>query len=287
MTDAILQIENLTRQYPGFLLDHISFSIPKGSIMGLIGENGAGKSTTIKAALNLIKRDEGKVTFWGQDLSLSEGLKEDIGVVFDGINFYETLTPAKVGNISGAAYKQWDSSLYHNYLQRFQLPADKEIKNFSKGMKTKLCIAAALSHDPKLLILDEATSGLDPVIRDDILDVFLEFVQDENHSILMSSHISSDLEKIADYITFIHQGKVLFCKSKDELRYRYGIIHCKTEDFHTIDPSEILAFRQDDYQWNVLTSDKERARRKYKNAVIDDASIDDILLLYVKGVQQK
>ena len=185
MTDAILQIENLTRQYPGFLLDHISFSIPKGSIMGLIGENGAGKSTTIKAALNLIKRDEGKVTFWGQDLSLSEGLKEDIGVVFDGINFYETLTPAKVGNISGAAYKQWDSSLYHNYLQRFQLPADKEIKNFSKGMKTKLCIAAALSHDPKLLILDEATSGLDPVIRDDILDVFLEFVQDENHSILM------------------------------------------------------------------------------------------------------
>ena len=287
MTDAILQIENLTRQYPGFLLDHISFSIPKGSIMGLIGENGAGKSTTIKAALNLIKRDEGKVTFWGQDLSLSEGLKEDIGVVFDGINFYETLTPAKVGNISGAAYKQWDSSLYHNYLQRFQLPADKEIKNFSKGMKTKLCIAAALSHDPKLLILDEATSGLDPVIRDEILDVFLEFVQDENHSILMSSHISSDLEKIADYITFIHQGKVLFCKSKDELRYRYGIIHCKTEVFHTIDPSEILAFRKDDYQWNVLTSDKERARRKYKNAVIDDASIDDILLLYVKGVQQK
>ncbi len=287
MTDAILQIENLTRQYPGFLLDHISFSIPKGSIMGLIGENGAGKSTTIKAALNLIKRDEGKVTFWGQDLSLSEGLKEDIGVVFDGINFYETLTPAKVGNISGAAYKQWDSSLYHNYLQRFQLPADKEIKNFSKGMKTKLCIAAALSHDPKLLILDEATSGLDPVIRDDILDVFLEFVQDENHSILMSSHISSDLEKIADYITFIHQGKVLFCKSKDELRYRYGIIHCKTEVFHTIDPSEILAFRKDDYQWNVLTSDKEKARRKYKNAVIDDASIDDILLLYVKGVQQK
>lgn len=287
MTDAILQIENLTRQYPGFLLDHISFSIPKGSIMGLIGENGAGKSTTIKAALNLIKRDEGKVTFWGQDLSLSEGLKEDIGVVFDCINFYETLTPAKVGNISGAAYKQWDSSLYHNYLQRFQLPADKEIKNFSKGMKTKLCIAAALSHDPKLLILDEATSGLDPVIRDDILDVFLEFVQDENHSILMSSHISSDLEKIADYITFIHQGKVLFCKSKDELRYRYGIIHCKTEVFHTIDPSEILAFRKDDYQWNVLTSDKERARRKYKNAVIDDASIDDILLLYVKGVQQK
>lgn len=285
--DAILQVENLTKQYTDFKLDHVSFSVPKGTIMGLIGENGAGKSTTINAILDLINKDDGTVTFWGQELSSSKQLKEDIGIVFDGINFYETLTPAKVGNISGAAYKQWDSSLYHNYLQRFQLPADKEIKNFSKGMKTKLCIAAALSHDPKLLILDEATSGLDPVIRDDILDVFLEFVQDENHSILMSSHISSDLEKIADYITFIHQGKVLFCKSKDELRYRYGIIHCKTEVFHTIDPSEILAFRKDDYQWNVLTSDKERARRKYKNAVIDDASIDDILLLYVKGVQQK
>lgn len=287
MTDAILQIDNLTKQYPGFLLDHVSFSIPKGSIMGLIGENGAGKSTTIKAALGLIKKDGGRASFWGQELSMTEHLKEDIGVVFDGINFYETLTPAKIGNISSAAYKQWNKNLYLNYLQRFQLPTDKEIKNFSKGMKTKLCIAAALSHDPKLLILDEATSGLDPVIRDDILDIFLEFVQDENHSILMSSHISTDLEKIADYITFIHQGKVLFCKSKDELRYRYGIIRCKTEVFHTIDPSEILAYRKDDYQWNVLTADKERARRKYKTAVIDDASIDDILLLYVKGAQVK
>lgn len=287
MTDAILQIENLTKQYPGFLLDHISFSIPKGCIMGLIGENGAGKSTTIKAALDLINKEEGRVTFWGQELSLSDRLKEDIGVVFDGVNFYETLTPAKIGNISKAAYKQWNNSLYRDYLQRFQLPADKEIKNFSKGMKTKLCIAAALSHDPKLLILDEATSGLDPIVRDDILDIFLDFVQDENHSILMSSHISSDLEKIADYITFIHQGKVLFCKSKDELRYHYGIIRCKTEVFHTIDPSEILACRKEDYQWNVLTDDKEKARRKYKNAVIDDASIDDILLLYVKGEQPK
>lgn len=287
MTDAILQIENLTKQYSGFLLDHVSFSIPKGSIMGLIGENGAGKSTTIKAALGLIKKEDGKVSFWGQELSMNENLREDIGVVFDGINFYETLTPAKVGSISNAAYKQWNSSLYSDYLRRFELPADKEIKEFSKGMKTKLCIAAALSHNPKLLILDEATSGLDPVIRDDILDVFLEFVQDENHSILMSSHISSDLEKIADYITFIHQGKVLFCKSKDELRYRYGIIRCKTEVFHSIDPSEILACRKDDYQWNVLTADKESARRKYKNAVIDDASIDDILLLYVKGEQPK
>lgn len=283
MTDTILQIDHLTKQYSDFRLDDVSFSIPKGTIMGLIGENGAGKSTTIKAALGLIGKDSGTVSFWGQELSSSKRLKEDIGVVFDSIHFYETLTPEKIGRISEAAYRQWNGQLYLDFLNRFQLPADKEIKSFSKGMKTKLCIAAALSHAPKLLILDEATSGLDPVMRDDILDVFLEFVQNENHSILMSSHISTDLEKVADYITFIHQGKVLFCKTKDELRYRYGIIRCRTELFNTIDKSEILAFRKEDYQWNVLVADKEKAKYKYKTAVVDDASIDDIMLLYVKG----
>ncbi|MDE5893856.1 MAG: ABC transporter ATP-binding protein [Acetatifactor sp.] len=283
--DTILQVEDLTKQYTGFKLDHVSFSLPKGTIMGLIGENGAGKSTTIKAILDLINRDDGTVTFWGQELSSSKQLKEDIGVVFDGINFYETLTPSKVGKISQAAYKQWDECLYQDFLKRFQLPTDKEIKTLSKGMKMKLCIAAALSHKPKLLILDEATSGLDPVMRDDILDVFLEFVQDENHSVLMSSHITTDLEKVADYITFIHQGKVLFCKAKDELRYHYGVIRCGAAIFDQIDKPEILAYRKDDYQWNVLVADKEKARRKYKNAVVDDATIDDILLLYVKGEQ--
>ncbi len=255
--------------------------------MGLIGENGAGKSTTINAILDLIKKDDGTVTFWGQELSSSKQLKEDIGVVFDGVNFYETLTPAKVGKISEKAYKQWDEYLYRDYLKRFGLPLDKEIKTLSKGMKMKLCIAVALSHKPKLLILDEATSGLDPVMRDDILEVFLDFVQDENHSILMSSHITTDLEKVADYITFIHQGKVLFCKTKDELRYKYGIIRCGAAVFDQIDKSEILAYRKDDYQWNVLVADKEKARNKYKAAVVDDATIDDILLLYVKGERAK
>lgn len=253
--NAILQVENLTKQYADFKLDHVSFSVPKGTIMGLIGENGAGKSTTINAILDLIHKDDGTVTFWGQELSSTKQIKEDVGVVFDGINFYETLTPAKVGKIAGAAYKQWDGHLFQDYLKRFQLPADKEIKSLSKGMKMKLCIAVALSHNPKLLILDEATSGLDPVMRDDILDVFLEFVQDENHSILMSSHITTDLEKVADYITFIHQGKVLFCKTKDELRYNYGIIRCGAALFDQLDKAEILAYRKDDYQWN-----KERVK---------------------------
>jgi len=281
--DNILEVRNLTKQYEDFTLDHVSFSIPKGTIMGLIGENGAGKSTTINAILDLIHKDDGTVTFWGQELSSAKQLKEDIGVVFDGINFYETLTAAKVGKISQTAYKQWDDRLYREYLNRFKLPTDKEIKTFSKGMKMKLCIAVALSHRPKLLILDEATSGLDPVMRDDILDVFLEFVQDEEHSIMISSHITTDLEKVADTITFIHQGKVLFCKAKDELLYHYGIIRCGAAIFDEIDKSEILAYRKEDYQWNVLVADKEKARRRYKNAVVDDAAIDDILLLYVKG----
>ena len=262
--NAILQVENLTKQYADFKLDHVSFSVPKGTIMGLIGENGAGKSTTINAILDLIHKDDGTVTFWGQELSSTKQIKEDVGVVFDGINFYETLTPAKVGKIAGAAYKQWDGHLFQDYLKRFQLPADKEIKSLSKGMKMKLCIAVALSHNPKLLILDEATSGLDPVM-----------------------HITTDLEKVADYITFIHQGKVLFCKTKDELRYNYGIIRCGAALFDQLDKAEILAYRKDDYQWNVLVADKEKARRKYKNAVVDDATIDDILLLYVKGEQAK
>lgn len=285
--DAILEVKDLTKQYDGFTLDHVSFTVPGGCIMGLIGENGAGKSTTIKAILDLIHKDEGKVTFWGKDLAQAPEMKEDIGVVFDGISFYETLTPARVGRILGEAYKNWDDNLYKEYLQRFSLHADKEIKGLSKGMKAKLSIAAALGHRPKFLILDEATSGLDPVMRDDMLDVFLEFVQDEEHSILMSSHITTDLEKVADYITFIHQGQMMFCKSKDKLRYRYGVVRCGAAVFGQMDSADVLAWRKEAYQWDVLVPDKEKARRLYKNAVVDDATIDDILLLYVKGERSK
>ena len=284
---AILEVKNLTKHYDGFTLDHVSFQVPGGCIMGLVGENGAGKSTTIKAILDLVHKDEGNVTFWGRELSDSSDLKEDIGVVFDGISFYETLTPVQVGRILGAAYRRWDDKLYKQYLERFSIPKEKEIKGLSKGMKAKLSIAAALSHRPKFLIMDEATSGLDPVMRDDMLDVFLEFVQDEEHSILMSSHITTDLEKVADYITFIHQGKLLFCKSKDELRYQYGIVRCGAAVFEQMDKSQVLAWRKEDYQWDVLVPDKEKARRLYKNAVVDDATIDDILLLYVKGERSK
>ncbi len=275
---SALQITDLTKEYPGFKLDHVSFTLPQGTIMGLIGENGAGKSTTINAILDLIKRDEGSVTFWGEELSKNpRQLKENIGVVFDGINFYETLTPVKVGKISAAAYRQWNPVVYKDYLDKFQLPSNQEIKTFSKGMKMKLCIANALSHDSKLLILDEATSGLDPVMRDDILDIFLDYIQDENHSILMSSHITTDLEKIADYVTFIHEGKIVFSKTKDELIYNYGILRCSKDDFDRIDPGDILAYRKEDYQWNVLVADRDKAMAHYRNVIVDHPTIDDIL----------
>lgn len=285
MDDKILQIENLTKNYADFKLDHVSFSVPKGSVMGLIGENGAGKSTTINAILDLIKKDEGTVRFWGQELVSSEQLKEDIGVVFDGINFYETLSPLKVGKICAAAYKQWDSSSYQKFIEHFKLPKGKEIRTLSKGMKMKLSIAVALSHQPKLLILDEATSGLDPVMRDDILEIFSEFVRDKEHSILMSSHITTDLERVADYITFIHQGKVMFCKTKDELLNNYGIIHCGIDLFDRIEKSDIIACRKEAVQWNVLIADRKYIKNKYKKIVVDPATIDDILLMYVKGEQ--
>ena len=285
--EAALQVTDLTKTYPGFKLDHVSFTLPQGAVMGLIGENGAGKSTTIKAILDLIRKEDGTVTFWGRKLSESKQLKEDIGVVFDQGSFYETLTPAQIGSISAAAYTQWGQSVYEGYLTRFQLPKDKPLKSFSKGMRTKLSIAVALSHHPKLLILDEATSGLDPVVREDILDVFWEFVQDERHSILMSSHITSDLEKIADCITFLHQGKLLFCKPKDELRYQYGVLRCGEAQFKRLDSSEILAYRKEPCQIDVLVADKEAARRRHPDMVVDDATLDDILLLYVKGERVK
>lgn len=284
MNEYALEIKEVIKRYPDFTLDEITFGVPNGSIVGLIGENGAGKSTTINIALDLVRKEQGIVTFWGQEISAdNHQWKEDIGVVFDGINFHETLTPLKIGKILSAGYKQWDDNVYQSYLTKFQLPQNKKIKDFSKGMKTKLCIAAALSHDPKILILDEATSGLDPVMRDDILDVFLDFVQDESHSILMSSHITTDLEKVADYIVFIHQGKIILSKSKDELIYNYGIIRCGAALFEALDKSEILAYRKCDFQWEVLVADKDKFKRQYKDAVIDNASIDDILLLYVKG----
>ncbi|WP_394922469.1 ABC transporter ATP-binding protein [uncultured Robinsoniella sp.] len=282
--DYILEVKDLEKKYKDFTLDKISFSIPSGTIVGLIGENGAGKSTTINAILNLIKKDGGDIKVLGKEMTDSDtGIRNEIGVVFDGNNFYETLTPVKVGNIMKKVYSNWDMGCFEDYLKRFQLPVSKEIKEFSKGMKMKFTIAVALSHNPRLLILDEATSGLDPIVRDEVLDIFLDFVQDESHAVLVSSHITSDLEKIADYITFIHKGKLIFSLSKDELIYNYGIIKCGREQFMKMDREDIITYRKKDYEYEILVSDKTRMARKYKNCLMNDVTIDDIMLLYVKG----
>lgn len=282
-----LEIRQLCKKYDIFRLEEVSFQVPKGSIVGLIGENGAGKSTTMKAALNLIHKDSGEVLYWGKELSEnSKELKEDIGVMFDGINFHETLTPQKIGKISAAAYHNWDDSLYQSYLKRFSLPLQKEIKTFSKGMQVKLALAVAMSHKARLLILDEPTSGLDPVVRDDILDVFLDFVQDEEHSILISSHITGDLEKIADYIVFINKGHMILQESKDDLIYRFGIIRCGEKEMEKIDKKDILAKRKSGYQWNILVRDRKAAQSKYPECIVDQADLEEIMLLYVKGEYQ-
>lgn len=277
-----LTISGLTKTYQDFVLDHVSFTVPSGSIVGLIGENGAGKSTTINAALGLIQKEDGMVSVLGEE-NLNKDIKEQIGIVFDGSNYPEILSPRKLNRVMKNIYRSWDEQIYFRLLKQFSLPSDKQIKQFSKGMRMKLAITAAFSHHSRLLILDEATSGLDPVVRDDILDMLLDFVQDEEHSILVSSHITSDLEKIADYIVFIHEGKVVFERPKDELTEQYGILKCGAAQFDALDKSDIISYRKMDYEWQILVSDRERMQKKYPKAMVVPATIDEIILLYVKG----
>ena len=285
MNDALI-ISGLTKTYKDFMLNGVSFSVPCGSIVGLIGENGAGKSTTINAVLGLIQKEAGSICILGKE-QLDNQIKEQIGVVFDGNNYPEIFSTRKLNRVMKDIYHSWEEHTFLNLLKKFSLPTDKPIKQFSKGMKMKLAIAVALSHNSKLLILDEATSGLDPVIRDDILDILLDFAQDETHSILISSHITTDLEKIADYIVFIHEGQVVFSKLKDELIEQYGIIKCGAAQFEALDKSDIIVYRKMDYEWQVLVADRAAMKKKYPKALIDSASIDEIMLLYIKGERGK
>ena len=285
MNDALI-ISGLTKTYKDFMLNGVSFSVPCGSIVGLIGENGAGKSTTINAVLGLIQKEAGSICVLGKEQPDNE-IKEQIGVVFDGNNYPEIFSTRKLNRVMKDIYHSWEEHTFLNLLKKFSLPTDKPIKQFSKGMKMKLAIAVALSHNSKLLILDEATSGLDPVIRDDILDILLDFAQDETHSILISSHITTDLEKIADYIVFIHEGQVVFSKPKDELIEQYGIIKCGAAQFEALDKSDIIVYRKMDYEWQALVADRAAMKKKYPKALIDSVSIDEIMLLYVKGERGK
>ena len=284
--ENILELQQISKTFPksNFTLDKLSFSLPYGSILGFVGENGAGKTTTIGCILNTIKKDSGTIKLFGKEmLDGDTDIREKIGVVYDGDNFPGFWTAKQLSQVMKGFYKQWDNALFQKYLEDFHLSAKQKIKDYSRGMSMKLAIAAALSHHPQLLILDEATSGLDPVMRDDMLDVFLEFVQEENHSILLSSHITSDLEKVADYITFIHNGKLIMTASKNDLVYNYAVMRCKESQFLALNPSEIIAYRKRDFQTDVLVSNGKESQRKYKDVVVDHVSVDEIMLLLVKG----
>lgn len=281
-----LNLNNVSKKYKNsnFYLDNISFSVPSGSIMGFVGENGAGKTTTIGCILNTLSIDSGSIKILGKQMNnTNTKLKEEIGVVYDGDNFPSYLSAGQISNIMSCIYTKWDESLFQSFLNRFKLNEKQKIEKYSKGMTMKLAIAVALSHHPKLLILDEATSGLDPIMRDEILDIFLDFVSSEERSILLSSHITSDLEKIADYITFIHDGKIILSDKKDNLIYDYAILRCSEKQFNEIDKDDIISYQKKDYQINVLVNNKKKQKIKYPNIVIDNPTIDEIMLLLVRG----
>ena len=283
--ENIIEIKNLKKKYDDkFELGKIDIAIPKGVIVGLIGENGAGKTTLIKSMLNIIKIDSGEIKIFGKDYKKEEKtVKEDIGVVLDNMFFPELLNAKDINNAMKDVYKNWDSKLYFSYLKEFGLPDNKSLKSMSKGMRKKLEIATALAHKPKLLILDEPTSGLDPVVRSEVLEIFQKFIEDEEHSIILSTHITSDLEHIADEIIFIDKGKKVLQKSRDEIIDNYGILKCDIDYFSNIDKKDIIAYKKTKYAYEILVNDKEQASKKYHNCVIDKITLEDLMLLVIKG----
>lgn len=239
-----LEIKNLNKDYGGFAIKDLNLTVPSGCIVGLIGENGAGKSTTMKLILDMIERDSGSISVLGLDNKkhISQ-IKEDVGVVFENAGIHGCLTPTNIAKIMEDTFKNWDNDKFFKLISSFSLSENQKYKEFSRGMKMKLAIAIAMSHDPKLLLLDEATSGLDPVVRDEILDMFLDFTRDENRSILMSSHIVSDLEKVCDYIAFLHNGKLIFFDEKDRIREKYGILRCSIQELRSLDEKAVIGSR--------------------------------------------
>ncbi len=283
----IIEIKNLVKKYDDkFKLGSINLDIPSGIIVGLIGENGAGKTTLIKSILNILKIDEGNIKIFNKDFNKEENnIKEDIGVVLDNMFFPEILTPNDISIIMNDIYKKWDEELFKKYLNDFGLNLNKQIKTMSKGMRKKLEIATSLSHHPKLLILDEPTSGLDPVVRNEVLDIFLDFIQDEEHTILLSTHITSDLEHIADKIIFINKGKILLDKNRDDLLDNYGILKCDINSFNTISKEDIIVYKKNKYNYEILVDSISKIKKKYKNFIVDKITLEELMVLMIKGVK--
>ena len=281
-----IELNHIQKSFPGFAIRDLSLTVPSGTICGLVGENGAGKSTTIRLLMNALRPDGGTAKVLGVDAASPEfrDVKEDVGVVMDEAYYPETLTAVQVGKVMAGTYKRWDQGTYEDYLRRFDLPEKKQFKDFSRGMKMKLAIAVALSHQPKLLILDEATSGLDPIVRDEVLEIFNEFTREEDHSILISSHILSDLEKLCDYIAFLHQGRLLFCDEKDRLLETYGVFTGTAEQLESLREEAVIG-REEAHGYGGV---RALVRRDEVPAglELERASVEDIILFMVKGAKQ-
>lgn len=286
--DLALEVNNVTKTFDGFQLKNISINVPKGTIMGFVGQNGSGKTTTIKTLINIYQPDSGEIKLFGLDLKTHEKeIKERISVIFDELPFSSSLTVSSLNIILKTMFKKWNSILFYEYIKRFNLPTKKKIGTFSKGMKMKLQIAVGLSHEAELLIMDEATSGLDPVVRSEMLDIFLEYLQDETHSIFMSSHITSDLERIADSITFIHNGMIILSGDKNDILDNHRIIKCKKEDREKIAEEDIISVRNLEFGLDILVNNYPSIKNKYQDFDIEKSNLDEILLFYVKGKQNK
>ncbi|KZL90544.1 ABC transporter ATP-binding protein [Clostridium magnum] len=284
--DNILEVNNLTKKYKDFTLDNISFKLERGFIMGFIGPNGAGKSTTIKLIMNLIKKNSGEVKIFGLDNITSEKeVKQKIGFVYDENYFYEELNLLEMKNIIAPFYKNWENKLFDKYIKDFDLPVNKKIKELSKGMKMKYSLAIALSHGAELIIMDEPTSGLDPIFRSEMLDILYSIIQDENKGIFFSTHITTDLEKIADYITFLDKGKIVFSDMKDNILENYSIIKGDNLLLDGDIKKEFIGIREGSYGFEALTSNSKNMRKLFKNnALIERATLEDIMVYTVRGL---
>ena len=284
MESNAIEIRGLTKRYKDFALEDLNLDLPYGCVLGLVGENGAGKSTTIRLIMDALERDGGTVSVMGTDNKSKEflSLKEEIGVVLDETFVPEVINAKQMGKIMAGTYKNWDQAAYDGWIRRFELPLDKKFKDYSRGMTMKLGIAAALSHHPRLLLLDEATGGLDPMVREELLEVFADFAAQEGHAVLLSSHIVSDLERICDYIAFLHKGKLMLCEEKDVLLDKYGILKCSREQLSNIPGKAVHGKRVGTYGVEALV---ERAYMP-RDAVVDRASLEDIILYMVKGEQK-
>ncbi len=284
MESNAIEIRSLCKHYKGFSLDDLNLDLPYGCVLGLVGENGAGKSTTIRLIMDTLERDGGTVSVLGTDNRSKEflDLKEDIGVVLDETFVPEVINAKQMGKIMAGTYKNWDQAVYDGWIRRFELPLDKKFKDYSRGMTMKLGIAAALSHHPRLLLLDEATGGLDPMVREELLEVFADFAAEEGHAVLLSSHIVSDLERICDYIAFLHRGRLVLCEEKDLLLDKYGILKCSREQLANIPEEAIHGRRVGTYGVEALVEREFMPR----DAVVDRANLEDIILYMVKGEQK-